>query len=56
VGETLPYFPVQFRLISRPYPRGLYTNDTGPLERFFGVSVVDDLPEEVAAALRPHFG
>lgn len=56
VGETLPYFPVQFRLISRPYPRGIYTNDTGPLERFFGVSVVDDLPEEVAAALRPHFG
>lgn len=55
VGETLPYFPVQFRLISRPYPRGIYTNDTGPLERFFGVSVVDDLPEEVAASLRPHF-
>jgi galactose-1-phosphate uridylyltransferase len=55
VGETLPYFPVQFRLISRPYPRGTYTNDTGPLERFFGVSVVDDLPEEVAASLRPYF-
>lgn len=55
VGETLLYFPVQFRLISRPYPRGVYANDTGPMERFFGVSVVDDLPEEVAAALRPHF-
>ena len=55
VAETLPYFPVQFRLISRPYPRGIYTNDTGPMERLFGVSVVDDLPEEVAAALRPYF-
>jgi len=55
LGETLPYFPAHFRLISRPYPTGVYANDTGPMERFFGVSVVDDLPEEVAAALRPHF-
>lgn len=55
VGEGLPYLPVQFKLISRPYPRGVYTNDTGPMERFYGLSVVDTLPEEVAAELRPHF-
>jgi len=43
-------------IVSRPYPRGIHTNATGPLGPFFGVSVVDDLPEEVAASLRPYFG
>jgi len=36
------------RLISRPYPRGIYTNDSGPMERMQGVRVIDTLPEELA--------
>jgi galactose-1-phosphate uridylyltransferase len=55
VGEELEYFPLSFRLISRPYPAGVYTNDSGPAERLYDFRVVDTLPEEVADALRPYF-
>jgi galactose-1-phosphate uridylyltransferase len=55
VGEELDHFSLGFRLISRPYPAGVYTNDSGPAERLYDFRVVDTLPEEVAAALRGSF-
>ena len=36
------------QLISRPYPKGVYTSDTGPMERLEDVWVIDTLPEELA--------
>lgn len=55
VGEEADYFRLSFRLISRPYPAGLYTNDSGPNEKFYGFQVIDTLPEEIAASLRGYF-
>jgi galactose-1-phosphate uridylyltransferase len=43
------------RLISRPYPRGIYTNDSGPMERMQGVWVIDTLPEELARKMESAF-
>jgi len=43
------------RLISRPYPRGIYTNDSGPMERMQGVRVIDTLPEELARKMESAF-
>jgi galactose-1-phosphate uridylyltransferase len=53
--ETPDHFRLSFRLISRPYPTGVYTNDSGPAEKLYGFRVVDTLPEEVAASVRPYF-
>ena len=55
VRETPNHFRLSFRLISRPYPTGVYTNDSGPAEKLYGFRVVDTLPEEVAASVRPYF-
>lgn len=55
VGEAVDYFRLSFRLISRPHPGGLYTNDSGPNEKFYGFQVIDTLPEEIAAFLRGYF-
>lgn len=52
VGEGAGHFRLFFKLISRPYPRGLYINDSGPMERFYGMWVIDTLPEGIAAQLR----
>ncbi|MDY6842566.1 MAG: hypothetical protein SVW57_00550 [Thermodesulfobacteriota bacterium] len=54
-GEYLPYFPLSFKLISRPFPSEIYTNDTGPLERLYDTWVVDTLPEEVAQTMKHYF-
>jgi galactose-1-phosphate uridylyltransferase len=43
------------RLISRPYPRGIYANDSGPMERIQGVWVIDTLPEELALKMKLAF-
>lgn len=43
------------KLISRPFPKGVYTNDTGPMERLYDVWVIDTMPEIVAEKLRVHF-
>jgi galactose-1-phosphate uridylyltransferase len=53
--ETPDHFRLSFRLISRPYPAGVYTNDSGPTEKLYGFRVVDTLPEEVATSIRPYF-
>ena len=53
IGERLDYYPLTAKLISRPYPAGVYTNDTGPFERLYDAWVIDTLPEMVAEKLRP---
>lgn len=53
--EVLPYFTLHFKMVSRPYPRQVYTNDSGPFERFYDIWVVDTLPEETAAGFRNYF-
>ncbi len=46
------FYWMSAKLISRPYPRGIYTNDSGPMERMQGVWVIDTLPEEVASKIK----
>jgi len=55
IGEELHHYRLNAKLISRPYPRGIYTNDTGPMERLCDVWVVDTLPEMVAENMRSFF-
>ncbi len=55
IGEKLDHYRLNAKLISRPYPSGVYTNDTGPLERLCDAWVIDTLPEMVAENLRPFF-
>lgn len=55
LGEIDPAFPFHAKLISRPFPSGVYTNDTGFFERMYDLWVIDTLPEEVAARTRPFF-
>lgn len=52
INERLDYYRLMVKLISRPFPRGVYTNDTGPMERLYGVWVIDTLPEEVAKGMK----
>jgi hypothetical protein len=33
----------------------LYTSDTGPVERLYGTSIIEALPEEVARQMRDAF-
>jgi galactose-1-phosphate uridylyltransferase len=55
IHKHLDYYKLNARLISRPYPGGVYTNDTGPLERLCDIWVIDTLPEIVAEKLRRSF-
>ena len=55
VGKRLDHYRLSAKLISRPYPSGVYTNDTGPFERLCDAWVIDTLPEIVAENLRPFF-
>ena len=55
LAEKLPYFTLNFKIISRPYPQAIYTNDSGPFERFYDVWVIDTLPEMVAQTLKKLF-
>jgi UDPglucose--hexose-1-phosphate uridylyltransferase len=56
IGGELHHYRLNAKLISRPYPAGVYTNDSGPLERLHDVRVIDTLPEMVAQNLKPFFG
>ncbi|UCD57037.1 MAG: hypothetical protein JSV16_14675 [Candidatus Hydrogenedentota bacterium] len=51
----LPYFSLHAKMISRPYPSGVYTNDTGPFERLCDVWVIDTMPELLASELAGYF-
>lgn len=55
IDEELEHYRLNAKLISRPYPAGVYTNDTGPLERLCDVWVIDTLPEVVTENLRRFF-
>jgi UDPglucose--hexose-1-phosphate uridylyltransferase len=55
VDERLDYYRLSAKLISRPYPCGIYTNDAGPFEKLADTRVIDTLPEMVAGQLRPSY-
>jgi len=55
IDEKFPYYTLHFKIISRPYPQGIYTNDSGPFERLYDVWVIDTLPEEIAKFFREMF-
>jgi len=55
INEKLDYYRLIVKLISRPFPKGVYTSDTGPMERLYDVWVIDTLPEEVAEKIRAYF-
>jgi len=55
IDERAGYYRLHAKLISRPYPGGVYTGDTGPFERLCDAWVIDTLPELVAAKLKPIF-
>ncbi len=46
------YFPSLLRIIKRPDPQALYTADRGFIEVFYGESVIQIMPEEIASSLR----
>ena len=48
-------YSLHARLFSRPFPRGVYTNDTGPMERGYDVWVIDTVPEDLAHRMKPFF-
>jgi galactose-1-phosphate uridylyltransferase len=50
-----PAFPFHARIISRPYPSGIYTNDTGFFERMYDLWIIDTLPEEITQRARQFF-
>lgn len=55
IGERGPHYALNARIISRPYPRGVYSSDTGPFERLQDEWVIETLPEDVAECMRPFF-
>ena len=55
VGKRADYYRLNAKLISRPYPGGVYTSDTGPFERLCDAWVIDTLPETLAGKLKPFF-
>lgn len=55
INKKVDYYSLNFKLISRPYPRGVYTNDTGPTERLYNIWVIDTLPEEVCKNIKSFF-
>jgi len=55
VDSTPESFWLNFKLFSRPFPSGVYTNDTGPMERMYDSWVIDSPPEILANNLRPFF-
>lgn len=55
LDEKLGSYRLHAKLFSRPFPRGVYTNDTGPMERSYDVWVIDTVPEEFADRMKPFF-
>ncbi len=56
IGDRLEHFRFSARIMSRPVFQPLYTNDTGSIERFYGISIIEAMPEQVAAEMRKQFG
>jgi UDPglucose--hexose-1-phosphate uridylyltransferase len=55
IGDRLEHFRFSARIMSRPVFQPLYTNDTGSIERFYGISIIEAVPEQVAAEIRKQF-
>jgi len=55
IGEDSEHFRFSARVISRPVFQPLYINDSGPIERFYGLSIIEAMPEQVAAEIRKSF-
>jgi galactose-1-phosphate uridylyltransferase len=55
LDRRLDYYSLHMKLFSRPYPKGVYTSDTGPMERGYDVWVIDTLPEQLATRMKPLF-
>ncbi len=55
MDEDPPPFPFHARLISRPYPSGIYSNDSGFFERMYDLWIIDTPPEDLALRTRPFF-
>ncbi len=55
VGQNPDYFWLSARMISRPFFQPFYTGDSGFMERFFNVWVIETLPEELASEMRSAF-
>ena len=55
IGDRPEHFRFSARIMSRPVFQPLYTNDTGSIERFYGISIIEALPEQVASDLRKYF-
>ena len=55
IGEKLNYYALNAKIISRPFPQTVYTNDTGSLERLQDEWVIETLPEDVAERMRGVF-
>lgn len=55
MGDNPEHYLLNARMISRPVFQPLYTNDTGFMERFFDVWVIETPPEELAGMLRERF-
>jgi len=49
------HFRLHVKLFSRPSPKGVYTNDTGPMERVYNSWVIDSVPEILAETIRGSF-
>ena len=54
-GDYPEHFRFSARMISRPVFQPLYSNDSGPMERFYGLSIIEVMPEQVAAEMRKQF-
>ena len=52
-GNEAYFYWMSAKLISRPYPQGIYTGDTGSLERLQDVWIIDTLPEALARKMKP---
>ena len=52
IGEELPYYSLNAKIISRPSLNPFYTNDTGFMERFHYESIIETLPEDLAKTMR----
>jgi galactose-1-phosphate uridylyltransferase len=55
IDDRLDYFRFSARIMSRPVFQPLYTNDAGSIERFYGISIIEAMPEQVASDMRKWF-
>lgn len=52
IGKKPDHYSLNAKIISRPFPQGVYTNDTGTFERLQDEWVIEFLPEDVAEKMR----